>query len=110
MGFSLDRAQEMLVGVMVPLVILGIFELILPPGTARETFNHQPKPASDTPSDPQNQLALKVMGVTLIITGVMIIGLGVLASESRGIVIATGLVVVAPGIFLLRRYQGQVNR
>jgi len=42
---TLDRAAEMMVGVLVPLLILGIFELTLPTSETRiESTEKQPPP------------------------------------------------------------------
>ena len=104
--FSLNRADEMLVGVLVPLFILGVYELILPANSKSFdaiTTNHD----EVKPSGSENRLAFKVMGITLIATGLLIIGLGVLSSEAQAIVIFTGLLVSIPGIYLLRKYRAQ---
>ena len=46
LGLSLDRAQEMLVGVLAPLIILGIFEFILPTYSQRVSDDISPIPES----------------------------------------------------------------
>jgi SSS family solute:Na+ symporter len=106
---SLDRANEMLVGVLVPLMILGIFEILLPASQAHAQAPEQAEQPMESQSDAQNILALKVMGITLISTGLLIIGLGIFAPSSQIIVIFTGLVVTTPGILLLRKYHIRKN-
>ena len=105
LGFSLDRAEEMLVGVMVPLGILGIFEILLPSRKTQTAATGQVEPTTESHSNSQNILALKVMGITLISTGLLIIGLGIFTPTSQIIVIFTGLVVTTLGLLLLRKYK-----
>jgi Na+/proline symporter len=110
--FSLDRAAEMMVGVLVPMLILGLFEVYyrLAPMTSRNNGSaiySEPIPEKGTPITPdtsnQNHLAFKVMGLALMFTGVLMIGLGIYSETGRGIVIFTGLVVGVPGLFLYRK-------
>lgn len=105
LDFSLDRAEEMLVGVMVPLGILGIFEILLPSRKTQTAATGQVEPTTESHSNSQNILALKVMGITLISTGLLIIGLGIFTPTSQIIVIFTGLVVTTLGLLLLRKYK-----
>jgi Na+/proline symporter len=105
LNYSLDRAAEMLVGVLVPLFILGIFELLLQPQTTKPTAPRQVEPSEVTSGTSQNKLALKVMGITLITTGFLIIGLGYFAASSQLIVIITGLIVITPGVLLIYKYK-----
>lgn len=100
---TLDRAAEMMVGVLVPLLILGIFELTLPTSETRiESTEKQPPPES-TSNASQNHLAFKVMGLALMFTGLLIVGLGIYTETGQGIVIFTGLVVAIPGLLLYRK-------
>ena len=110
LGFSLDRAEEMLVGVMVPLGILGIFEILLPSQKIEVATSQQVEPSQEPHADSQNILALKVMGITLIFTGLLIIGLGAFNSSSQFIVIFTGLVVITLGSLLFRKYKIRINQ
>ncbi len=111
--FSLDRAAEMMVGVLVPILILGLFEVYyrLAPVTAQNTgsvINSDPIPEQTTPitsdTSNQNHLAFKVMGLALMFTGVLMVGLGVYSETGQGIVIFTGLVVALPGVMLFKKY------
>ena len=99
LGFSLDRAQEMLVGVLVPVLMLGLFEMVLPNKPAMEVVAKSEEHSVNL--SPQNLLALKVMGITLILTGLLIVVLGVLAHQAQVIVMVTGVVITVIGIVLL---------
>jgi hypothetical protein len=101
LGLSLDRAQEMLVGVLVPVLMLGLFELVLPKKPALDVAAKSEEHFLNT--SPQNLLALKVMGITLILTGLLIILLGVLAHQARGMVMVTGAVIAVIGIALYKK-------
>lgn len=102
LDFSLDRAQEMLVGVVAPLLILAVFELVLPSKYTGDKKRIQVDLSKQIPSDNQHQLVFKVMGITLIITGVLIIGLGLYASY-LAIVIFTGFAVTGLGVLLFSK-------
>lgn len=109
---SLDRAAEMMVGVLVPMLILGLFEVYyrLAPVTSRNTGSviySEPIPEKATPitsdSSKQNHLAFKVMGLALMFTGLLMVGLGIYTETGQRIVIFTGLVVAIPGLLLYRK-------
>ncbi len=99
---TLDRAAEMMVGVLVPLLILGIFELTLPTSETRMESTVKQAPESRSNAS-QNHLAFKVMGLALMFTGLLIVGLGIYTETGQGIVIFTGLVVAIPGLLLYRK-------
>lgn len=105
LNLSLDRASEMLVGVLVPLFILALFEMILPmTDTALMSINTESDSIEHSGEiESQHYLAFKVMGITLIATGLLIIGLGIFASYAQVLVIITGVVVAAPGMWLLKK-------
>jgi Na+/proline symporter len=105
-GFSLDRASEMLVGTLVPLGLLAAFELYayfhgrasaVP--LAKETL--QETGEESTGSDAENRFALRVMGFTLLATGVLIASLGIASTRGSGIVSGIGTVVLTAGAWLL---------
>lgn len=100
---TLDRAAEMMLGVLVPLLILGIFELTLPTSETRMESTVKQPPTESSPNDSQNHLAFKVMGLALMFTGLLIVGLGIYTETGQGIVIFTGLVVAIPGLLLYRK-------
>jgi SSS family transporter len=103
LDFSLDRAQEMLVGVLVPLFILGLFELSLPLKTTTPVQSSAGTAETENQATSQNQFALKVMGITLLITGLVIVVLGIIADSGRILVVSTGLVVVILGLAFTTR-------
>ena len=107
LGLSLDRAQEMLVGVLVPLIILGIFEFILPACPLPTSTNIAP--STESKSNSENQLAYRVLGITLMVIGVLIAMLGVISPHSQSIVILTGFVVLAPGVLLFFKHGRRKN-
>lgn len=99
-SISLDRATEMLVGVLVPLAILGFFE-VYHKGTTDTTpkqfdandINSEIEPSQSV----QNKFALKVLGIALILTG-MLIGILSLSSETGTLIVLTvGFVIVVVG-------------
>jgi Na+/proline symporter len=103
LNFSLDRAWEMAVGVLTPLVILTISELLLPP---KGEIAPVPEEAGNIHvAASGNFLFLKVLGTALIITGLFITIIGVLTTGARVIVMTTGMIVVLPGIWFLVRYR-----
>ena len=107
LGLSLDRAQEMLVGVLAPLIILGIFEFILP--TYSQPVSDDISPIPESTSNGENQLAYRVLGITLMVIGVLITVLGAISPHSQAMVIVTGLVVLAPGLWLFFKHAGREN-
>jgi SSS family transporter len=104
-NFSLDRAQEMLVGVMGPLVLLTLAELFL------RLKSHQP-PATYKPSEEifnvanekqENGYALKVLGLAMALTGLIIAILGLASGHAKHIVTPLGAILLSVGILLYRR-------
>ena len=104
-GFSLDRAAEMLVGTFVPLGLLAAFELsqslrkragvdFLPEASGQQITEVTGK------SQDENRFALRVMGITLLATGVLICSLGIFAAKGAGIVSSIGMLVLAAGAWL----------
>lgn len=105
--FSLNRAEEMIIGVLTPLLLLSGFELyyflqkradtpFLPVELASPL---EERLTTNQPSN-QNDFALKVMGICLIAIGLLISSLGIMSSE--GIVIGTGVIVLGLGGWLRR--------
>lgn len=110
LDFSLNRAQEMLVGVLVPLLILGVFELLLPLKTTSTPARLEQLEEKETQSVSQNQFAFRVMGITLTFTGIIVIGLGLMATTGKFLVIATGLLVVVPGALLISKSINRIDK
>lgn len=111
LNFSLNRAEEMLTGVLIPIIILSIFEVYyrvgsplnhpisgsdaIPEGVSTETGN-------DGASN-QNRFAIKVLGIGLLLTGLLISILGIAAPVGKVIVLTVGVVIVLIGGFLMVR-------
>ena len=103
LNLSLDRASEMLVGVGTPLLLLGLFEIVLPvQKDIPKVIPPQPVEPVTGPSN-QNMRALKVLGVALIIIGLFIAFLGIFSEVSWIILTGTSMFVLIPGILAFRR-------
>ncbi len=111
LGFSLNRAEEMLTGVFIPMAILTLFEIYY---RFNRTSNHQPQKTGEKIGDDaaetaksetsaQNIFAIRVLAVALLLTGSLIGILGVIASNGRLIVLCVGIVVLLTGGLLLTR-------
>ena len=57
----------------------------------------------------ENQLAYRVLGITLMVIGVLITVLGAISPHSQAMVIITGLVVLAPGLWLFFKHASREN-
>ncbi len=104
---SLDRAEEMLLGSILPFLLLGIYELwALQTGFVSSDYErYQEKRIlltreSGQEEEPgQNIYGLKVLTIALAIVGVIIMTLGFLSNESASLVVSMGaLVALAPTI------------
>lgn len=111
LGISLDRAEEMLLGTLVPIGLLAAFELYqyttrqsgVPFLVSDKVASIESMPAEPEDSGDQNRFALKVMGVALSFTGLLISVLGFLAIEDTAIVLIIGLLVMGAGIGIYRK-------
>jgi len=109
LDFSLDRAGEMLAGVLIPLGILALFEVyyLLTPTTKSSPQKYEAvtspesKEGVNTSSD-ENRFALRVLGIALALTGILICILGVLATHGKAIVIAIGALIIMIGAYFVR--------
>ena len=105
--FSLNRAEEMLLGVFSPLILLILFEWDLIPLRGSNTALSTPKPIQHDPHEdtaaPQNRFAIRILGYALIFTGLLIGGLGFYAATGRLLVIGIGTIVLAIGGLFVSR-------
>lgn len=126
-GISLDRTQEMVLGVSLPLVLLIFFEVwyalrgrVSPDDVMAETADGSPvdapgaspakvsegsaeeRPAASEEEGNKNQLAIRVIGVTLLCTGLLIFGLGLIAPSGKLWVIIVASIVMLFALYLLR--------
>src|SRR5690606_31851933 len=105
-GISLTRMQETVLGVVLPIVLLAIFEIV---------YRNKPykveivEEGNETPADDdmashgrrQGTLAIKTVAYALLGVGAMIFVLGILASHGRTSVLGISLLIILLGVFLL---------
>ena len=102
MGFSLDRAEEMLVGVLVPALLLTGYEIyhrICRPGKQIPMIEKAPAAATaEEEGADNNRFSVMVIGIGAILAGVFIAALGALADEHKMIPLGMGLLLLAIGV------------
>lgn len=102
MGFSLDRAEEMLVGVLVPALLLAGYEIyhrIYRPGEQVPMIEKAPAAATaEEEGADNNRFSVMVIGIGAILAGLFIAVLGALANEHKMIPLGMGLLLLAIGI------------
>jgi len=99
-GISLDTAQEMMVGVFVPLILLAFFE-IFPVGVKRAYS--APQPSDDfTPDQTENGYALKILSLALMLIGILIFVLGFGGEVGKFWILSIGISVVLIGVGIYR--------
>lgn len=99
--FTLTRAEEMFVGVIVPLLVLAYFEWIHKGASYDLPDQVMTTKAVVTPTiedNNQNVFAIKVVSITITIIGAIITGLGILAEFGDTITIIVGVCTVLLGI------------
>ena len=101
-GFSLDRAEEMLVGVLVPALLLTGYEIyhrICRPGEQIPMIEKAPAAATaEEEGADNNRFSVMVIGIGAILAGVFIAALGALADEHKMIPLGMGLLLLAIGV------------
>lgn len=107
LGSALTRAEEMLLGALLPLGMLLIYEVVAKlKGKVSRDFEIYMKQKDnvevDWPEDSagQNNFALRVLGVTLSIVGGLILFLGVISPSDKLIVILTGVLIVVVSMII----------
>lgn len=98
-GFSLDRAGEMLVGVLVPALMLACYELghrMSRSGRLVPMLERAPEAAVEH-GDASNRFSVMVIGIGAIIAGAFIAVLGALADQHKMIPLGMGLLLLAIG-------------
>lgn len=107
-GFSLDRAGEMAVGVLIPIAVLSGFEVYY----ALKNFVDErhalifhddklvEKP-TDLETSPENLRGIKVIASGIIAISTLMIILGFLADFATELVSGTGLVILAIGVVMM---------
>lgn len=108
LGLSLDRAEEMLAGALIPFALLAGYELwALRQNKISEEailFSkrdiHISTQDEDQASSQQNSFGITVLSITLGLVGLLILGLGLIAKEARGLVIGMGVLVIILSLYL----------
>ena len=101
MGFSLDRAEEMLVGVLVPALLLAGYEIyhrVCRSGELVPMIEKAPAAAVEEEGAANNRFSVMVIGIGAILAGLFIAVLGALADEHKIIPLGMGLLLLAIGI------------
>jgi SSS family transporter len=116
-GFSLNRAEEMIVGVTLPILCLVVFELYYvfkkkisnryETYTGWEKENHRQK-QNITPEviraiNKENKFSNKIVGYGIAITGFIVALLGGVSSSGVALVVTTGIVFAMLGMYLIKR-------
>lgn len=115
--FSLDRAEEMMVGVGFPALLLIFFELYYKltdkvseryePYKAWEKANNEAKKQEEIleekESGADNRFSVRVIGYGIAASGLLVTVLGVMADSGKGIVITTGVCLMLFGWFIYRK-------
>ncbi|PHN08177.1 sodium:solute symporter family protein [Flavilitoribacter nigricans] len=107
-GLSLDRAQEMLAGALIPFILLAGYELwaysrgqisadYLAFANRKKTVTTA---AEEAASGQQNKYGLKVLAVMLGLIGLLIMGLGAIATDARWLVMLMGACLLALSVWM----------
>ncbi len=102
---SLNRANEMLVGVLVPLGVLALFELIHHlKGSSPTIVAYEMEAYPQAPPGPtsENYFAMRVIGISLAVTGAVIVFLGARADLGRVLSMSIGIGVMLVSWLLWR--------
>lgn len=100
-GFSLDRAQEMLVGVLVPALMLAVYEIyhrMRRPGDQIPMIEKNPNDTLQNAAETDNRFSVMIIGIGAILSGLFVTVLGALADEHKMIPLGMGLLLLAIGI------------
>ncbi|MGD1892499.1 MAG: sodium:solute symporter family protein [Cyclobacteriaceae bacterium] len=104
-GISLSRAEEMITGVSVPILILVGYELYYRLQNQPEVVIFPTKSSSTSPEqaedeDANNQQGVRVIILGIFAVGVLITGLGLLADHGQTLISAVGFLVLTVGALL----------
>lgn len=97
--FALDRAQEMMVGVFVPLVLLLLFEMQPAHETASVLYDNVN--TDNSGSGKSNDFALQILGYAVLFTGFLISVLSFGARTGRWLILVISLLIISIGIILI---------
>jgi Na+/proline symporter len=110
--FSLSRAQEMMVGIGFPLLVLALFEWVIYHRVGesveytvyRQKLQNkavkdlQTQAAESVSSNAQNSFGIKAIAIGLGFTGLGILVLGLLAAQYQGLVAGMGFLIMLVGL------------
>lgn len=106
LGESLSRANEMLLGSVLPLFLLAAYELYAKVQNKQSIdYTNYCKlkaiePIEESIDVEQNSFGFKVLATTLFVVSILIIILGFLAEESRTIVLVVGFLILVIASFI----------
>lgn len=108
LDFSLDRTGEMAVGVLIPIVVLGCYEVYYTiknhtDERYEKIFGYDQLVEKDTnlETSPENLRGIRVIALGIIAISTLIIILGFLADSSTAMISGIGLVILAIGIVMM---------
>lgn len=112
LNISLDRSQEMLLGIMLPITLLGLYELyayrkgsISPLYQAFMLFQNQRASNDQSLMEAgkiQNLFGIKVLGWAFCSIGLIFLGLSIWAENGIGYLILGGSMIVLLGLLLVK--------
>lgn len=116
-GFTLDRAQEMVLGVTFPALCLAVFEIYFKvTNRVSDRYNQYQLIEQDVTSKKQhvspeeelaqkeeNDFSRKVIGTAITVTGVAITILGLVSKSSLMIVLPIAFVIILIGVYLRKK-------
>jgi SSS family transporter len=119
-NYALSREGEMMLGVGLPVILLAVFELYLylsPRENPQYEQFIQDLALSVGPTNEEmveeeqgNMRGYKVLGTGIFVTGLLIVGLGILSVESGGFVLMMGAIVTLFGsIMIIKNYKKSKN-
>ncbi len=104
-GLELSRSEEMLMGVMTPVVLLVMFELILKPTSQASsenlTVDDTPQASLEVPDDQESQFGRNVIFTGISGIGLLIVVLGMLADKGQTITAVVGAIIAIPALIVL---------
>ena len=113
-GVTFDRATEMVVGMGIPIVLLTIIELYLAQSKSdtsafdnyeiiREGKNIALSQEENQESDKGNKKGTKVIGIGILATGILILGLATIGNSDQLLVGSMGVLVSFIGVFIVKK-------
>lgn len=100
--FSLDRTEELLCGVGIPLILLLLVEIFGKPviSPEKEKMSTELTEQEELAEGEQNDFGIKVLSVSLISIGILFGLLGIWAMESAFYLVSLGILISGFGAFL----------